>query len=199
MIMNEVKATKKALRKKALERRRAIGADEFERAGELLAQAALRRIEGLAAHSTVAAYISMGSEIPTLPMIAALQRRGMRVLVPRLGSGLDIGWGEMDDSSALETMPRTASGGIRPREPRGEVLGAEALRDASVVFVPALALDGSNMRLGRGGGWYDRALAQCGPHTRTVAICWPWERTSGPLPREDHDIAVDEALDLDDL
>ena len=115
MIMNEVKATKKALRKKALERRRAIGADEFERAGELLAQAALRRVEGLAAHSTVAAYISMGSEIPTLPMIAALQRRGMRVLVPRLGSGLDIGWGEMDDSNALETMPRTASGGIRPR------------------------------------------------------------------------------------
>lgn len=193
------KAAKKALRKAALARRRAIEPDEFERAGDLLMRAALRRVEGMPVRSTIAAYISMGTEIPTMPMVAALQQRGMRVLVPRLGSGLDIGWSELGDSGVLEPMPRTASGGMRPREPHSPVLGPDALREASMIFVPALVVDGSNMRLGRGGGWYDRALTERGPRARIVAVCWPWERTSEPLPRESHDIAVDEVLELGDM
>jgi 5-formyltetrahydrofolate cyclo-ligase len=197
--MDDAKATKKALRKAALARRRAIEPGELERAGELLMRAALRRVEGLPARSTLAAYVSMGTEIPTMPMIAALQQRSMRVLVPRLGSGLDIGWSELGDADVLESMPRTASGGMRPREPHSRVLGPDALHEASMIFVPALAVDGSNMRLGRGGGWYDRALTERGPHARIVAICWPWERTSEPLPCESHDVAVDEVLELGDM
>lgn len=38
------------------------------------------------------------------------------------------------------------------------VLPLEELQRADLVFIPALAVDESGTRLGRGGGWYDRAL-----------------------------------------
>lgn len=40
---------------------------------------------------TVAAYVSMGSEVETRPLLAWLLASRIRVLVPLLGSGLDIG------------------------------------------------------------------------------------------------------------
>lgn len=45
-------------------------------------------------------------------------------------------------------------------EPSGEPLGTEAVVEADVVLLPGLAVDGRGMRLGRGGGSYDRVLAR---------------------------------------
>ncbi|MCH4209037.1 5-formyltetrahydrofolate cyclo-ligase [Bifidobacterium sp.] len=189
-----ITAAKRALRHAALKRRRAVDDAHRTDAGERLARLAERHAANLTPHALVAAYVSMGTEVPTLPMIDALRTQGLRMLVPRLGSGLQIGWGELRDKAGLEPMPRTASGGLRPREPHGATLGPRALHDAELIIVPALAVDEQGSRLGRGGGWYDRALAERNTRARILAVCWPWEVVHGPLPRQDHDVPVDAVL-----
>lgn len=142
---------------------------------------------------TAAAYISMGSEIPTIPLLEYLRKHERRVLVPRLGSGRDIGWSEYDDREDLRSMPRTATGGIRPQEPSGRTLTAEAIEDTAIVFVPAFAIDLDGNRLGRGGGWYDRALRLCRQDTLKIGVCWDWEliEVHEAVPHETHDIPMD--------
>ena len=48
-------------------------------------------------------------------------------------------------------------------------------RSADLVLVPALAVDQSGLRLGRGGGSYDRALARVGAQVPTVALLYDSE------------------------
>ena len=64
-------------------------------------------------------------------------------------------------------------------------------------MVPALAVDPNGTRLGRGAGWYDRALQLKKPRAKVIGICWPWEITDSPLPAESHDIPVDYVLQID--
>ncbi|MCO6558841.1 MAG: hypothetical protein J6575_05400 [Bifidobacterium sp.] len=145
---------------------------------------------------TAAAYVSMGTEVPTLGLLDELGKRGLRVLVPRLGSGRDIRWSEYGGKSGLREMPRTATGGLRPAEPDGRTLGPEAIADAGIVFIPAFAIDLDGTRLGRGGGWYDQVLGLCRPDALKIGVCWDWEFTDRhhAVPSESHDIAVDAAL-----
>ena len=79
----------------------------------------------------------------------------------------------------------------RPDEPDTQTLGPAALGDADLVIVPALAVDAHGVRLGRGGGWYDRALTYRRGGVPVVAVCWPWECMADDLPRQSHDIPVD--------
>ena len=81
------------------------------------------------------------------------------------------------------------------REPAGPRLGPDAVADADVVLVPALAVDHAGTRLGRGGGYYDRALARVPAGVPVVALLHdgelvdalpadPWDRpvTAAVLP-----------------
>jgi 5-formyltetrahydrofolate cyclo-ligase len=58
------------------------------------------------------------------------------------------------------------------------------------VLVPALAVDRSGVRLGRGGGSYDRALASHRSHAPVIALLHPGELVED-LPAEPHDVRVD--------
>ncbi|KAB8294638.1 5-formyltetrahydrofolate cyclo-ligase [Bifidobacterium avesanii] len=141
---------------------------------------------------TVAAYVSMDTEIETRPLLRLLLDRHIRVLVPRLGSGLDVGWSELRSLDDLR-----APGPHRPAEPMdAPVLDASgALRDADMVILPALAvstLDGT--RLGRGGGWYDRAIAVPGMGAKANETEAPDEAVEPDSAAESDNTAVsDEA------
>jgi 5-formyltetrahydrofolate cyclo-ligase len=137
--------------------------------------------------SCVSVYASRRSEPGTLPLIEALHQRGVKVLIPLLGDGLQRGWGAYQGAADLiERAPG------RPPEPSGDFLPQEALREADVVIVPALAVDTTGTRLGQGGGWYDRALCDANPDAPIVALTFAGElrEATHPLPREDHDITV---------
>lgn len=136
----------------------------------------------------VSVYASRAHEPGTLPLIEALHARGVRVLIPRLGDGLQRGWSPYQGA---EDLIERAPG--RPPEPSGEFLPPQAIADAQVVIVPALAVDSGGTRLGQGGGWYDRALEGLDPRVPVIALTFAAE-FRGPdemrLPRESHDVGV---------
>ncbi|NEG90533.1 5-formyltetrahydrofolate cyclo-ligase [Bifidobacterium aerophilum] len=187
-------ADKRTLRRAAIARRKLTTDADRVAAGMRLAAAAEPLIAGLERGATVAAYVSMGSEVEMTPLLHALLDAGMRVLVPMLGRGLDVGWGVLDELDDLAD-----AGERRPQEPSGETLEADALHEAALVILPALSVDRSGTRLGRGGGWYDRALGYRGAGARTVAVCWPWEVVKTVLPHEPHDVPVDAVLTPDGM
>lgn len=192
---------KRELRHAAFARRRRVAADRRAAAGAALARAA-GALPLPDRGGTVAAYVSMGSEIETRPLLGTLLEAGLDVLVPMLGSGLDVGWGRLDALDALRRMDGRDAAHHRPDEPGSPTLPSRTLAEASLVLVPALAVDRTGTRLGRGGGWYDRALGLLAPRTPVIAVCWPWEVLApgaGTLPREAHDREVDGVLTPDGL
>ena len=104
--------------------------------------------------ATVAAYVSVGTEPGTGPLLDALVASGRRVILPLLLPDNDLDWAAYDGSDNL----RRAGRGLL--EPTGRALGADAVATADVVLTPGLAVDRSGMRIGRGGGSYDRALGR---------------------------------------
>ncbi len=81
-------------------------------------------------------------------------------------------------------------------EPSGERLGPDAVTAADVVLLPGLAVDGRGMRLGRGGGSYDRVLARLervGAHPALVVLLYDSEVVDH-VPTEAHDRPVRAAV-----
>ena len=131
---------------------------------------------------TVASYISIGSEPSTEVIHAALLAAGVQVLAPVLQPDGDLGW-------AVHTGALVPAGrGLQ--QPAGPDLGRDALAAAQIVLVPALAVDRRGVRLGRGGGSYDRALPRA--RALTIALLHDGELVDA-LPSEPHDIRVDAA------
>lgn len=127
-------------------------------AGLLIAVPEVRRA------ATVAAYVSVGREPGTGPLLDALVAAGKRVILPLLLPDNDLDWALYDGPGSLERAGR----GLL--EPLGQPLGREAVSTADAVVVPALAVDRAGMRMGRGGGSYDRALGRVPVGTFTCAV-----------------------------
>jgi 5-formyltetrahydrofolate cyclo-ligase len=76
---------------------------------------------------------------------------GAELLLPVLRDDLDLDWAPWTGADAL------VAAGRGMREPAGPRRGVSAVAGAELVVVPALAVDRRGLRLGRGGGSYDRA------------------------------------------
>ena len=136
-------------------------------------------------------FVEYGPGVGTFcrPILERMAARGVRVLLPVLGSGLQRDWAEY---AGADDLQQRSPG--RPPEPGGEPLGPAALADADVIIVPALAVDTSGARLGQGGGWYDRALEHARDDVLVIALTFPeevYEAGTRPLPHEPHDRHVD--------
>ena len=95
-------------------------------------------------------------EPPTLPLLAALHARGVRVLLPLLRDDLDLEWAVYDGDAGAAAC----EGPRGVLHPAGASLGLDGIAEAALVLAPALAVDAAGRRLGQGGGSYDRALTR---------------------------------------
>ncbi|MEV6481221.1 5-formyltetrahydrofolate cyclo-ligase [Streptomyces sp. NPDC051576] len=181
------------LRQELLAVRNRLTADDVRAAGRALADRALELPE-LARARTVAAYVSVGSEPGTLALLDALRARDVEVLLPVLLPDNDLDWGAYDGEGSLARVQH--GGRMALFEPSGERLGPDAVAAADVVLLPGLAVDGRGMRLGRGGGSYDRVLARlerAGAHPALVVLLYDSE-VVGRVPAEAHDRPVRAAV-----
>jgi 5-formyltetrahydrofolate cyclo-ligase len=173
-----LRSRKMALRRQLLTKRNNLNRLERDATASPLRDAVLSLPE-IQMAGTVAAYVSVGSEPDTRGLIFALWKRGTYVLLPLLRADNDLDWASYEGPDSLGPGPR---GLLEPTEPPR---GVPAITSADLVIVPALAVDRGGMRLGRGGGSYDRALARVGPAIPTVALIYDDELLdevpAGPL------------------
>ena len=119
--------------------------------------AVLDQALGATLPGTVAGYLSTGVEPGTLQLVGWLAAHGVEVLLPVLSRGREPAWAPYGGPDALQLGRH----GIL--EPTTEPLPDDGLHRAGLVLCPGLAANRRGDRLGRGGGWYDRALLTADP------------------------------------
>lgn len=174
---------KDLLRASVLAQRRLRSADERTAAAEAIAahilSAAFSRVP------CVATYLSTATEPGTGPLISGLLDRGTDVIVPVAAADFTLDWVRFTPDAT------TAVSAIGVPEPTGPRLGAAAIADAGLIVVPALGVDRTGCRLGRGAGYFDRAL----PHARAPVCALVFaDELVDHLPHEPHDVTVDLAV-----
>ena len=177
-----VAAEKAALRRRLLAGRARLSPDQRAAAARALRDAVLE-LPQVQMAGTIAAYYSLSSEPDTHGLVYALWKRGGYVLLPLLRPDADLDWASYEGPDSLRPGPR---GLAEPGEP---ARGMDAVTRADLVLVPALAVDRGGVRLGRGGGSYDRALARVAPGIPTIALLYDGELLD-EVPADDHDQRV---------
>ncbi len=132
---------------------------------------------------TVYGYLPYNQEVRTVPMLEQAIRDGKRVAVPKV-CGDTMRFVYMDDLSRVEV----GYAGIP--EPIDD--GPVADDPTALVLMPGLAFTRTGDRMGYGGGFYDRFLAE-EPNHPTVALCYHFQIVE-ELPTEEYDIPVDLVL-----
>jgi 5-formyltetrahydrofolate cyclo-ligase len=175
----EPAVAKDELRAALLGRRRARPTGERAAAADAVASALL---DGLRGVGTLAAFVPDPDEPGCGRLPDAYTELGARVLLPVIPTqGRVLEWAAY--TGELEAGRFGLSHPIGPR------LGPTAIGTADAVVVPALAVDRVGIRLGRGGGYYDRALVHARPDAVLVTVVFDDERVDR-LPREVHDRPV---------
>ena len=161
MVKGMATASKALLREKLLAARRCVADDVRVAEARMLSE----QLEpAVTAGSTVCAYLPVGTEPGSIGMLDMLLRRSGRVLLPVARTSADdmplpLRWGEYRKGALIP-------GPWGLLEPPGPALPVSALAEATLVIVPALAVDRRGVRLGRGRGFYDRSLSGRNPRAR---------------------------------
>jgi len=177
-----VAVDKGTLRRRLIAARADMPADDRAAAGRLIRDHVLS-LPQVAAAGTIAAYYSVGTEPATRSLVYALWKRGSYVVLPIMAPDGDLDWASYEGPDSLVPGPR---GLLQPAEPPR---GVGTVSRADVVLAPAVAVDRSGNRLGRGAGSYDRALARVGEQVPVIAVLYDTELLEA-VPVEPHDRAV---------
>ena len=172
-----VPEAKRAARREAAARRDAAHDAAAERAANDHLAAFLRG----EAPAVISGYMPIGSEISPLAAMTALGARARLCLPVVEGKGRPLSFRIWTPGAALT---EGAFGVEIPAE------GAQATPDA--LIVPLLAFDRAGYRLGYGGGFYDRTLAELSARGRVLAVGLAFAaQEMAELPREGTDRALD--------
>ena len=138
----------------------------------ILSKGICRRILGCPQYrdaQTVAAFVSLPTEPDTIDILTHALHLGKKVILPRVEAGNDpmTFWKIADTDKDVKTEPPF---GIR--QPLPDRCQKVDLNEADLLLVPGLAFDKHCRRLGRGKGYYDRALAKLDPSPKIMGLAF---------------------------
>jgi 5-formyltetrahydrofolate cyclo-ligase len=125
----------------------------------------------------------MATEPPTDQLRTNLRDLGKEVALPIMKPGNSLAWG-FDGTDLVKN-----SYGIFEPMP-----AAIDIASASAILIPALRVGRDGSRLGRGAGYYDRALANVPTHATggPIRICLVFDdEVDESVPSEPHDALID--------
>ena len=174
---------KRAARRHFESLRRSLSFSEVSAAGALAAERAVAWVRGTTSR-TVALFAAQPFELPTAPILGALQAHEIAVVFPRVRKGDRVlAWYRVTEWSQLEP------GTIGLLEPRRE-LPEVNLADIECFIVPGVAFGRDGSRLGRGGGYYDATLAARRSGARTLGLGLDLSVVEA-LPVDAHDVFIE--------
>jgi 5-formyltetrahydrofolate cyclo-ligase len=154
---------------------------------DVIAEKIIRRSDFTSA-TCVLAYNSFGSELETESLLTSVLTT-KRLVFPRINRNTR----KLDLYEICDLRTQLTAGPWGIREPRVDVCRKVHLDEVDFIVVPGLAFSARGDRLGYGGGYYDRLLANCRPQTKRVAGAFSIQ-VFDSIPVDDHDIAVDEVV-----
>jgi len=172
--------TKAALRERAKEARLLLSPSQIAEYSRSITERLLDILDGF---TTVMVYAAKAPEVETSGLIADLNRRGVRVVVPiieRETHTLRLSY--LPDPSVL--VPST----FNVPEPIGHELPARP-EEIEAVVIPMLAFDAEGNRLGYGAGYYDRFLCRY-PHPQKIGIAFSCQQAES-IPTDQNDVKMD--------
>ena len=125
----------------------------------------------------------IGSEIDTRAIVEHCRHVGKQLVLPRVVRGHPML--QLKRVSALEGLVAGVWGIL---EPTAEALTVEPC-DLDFILAPGLAFDRACNRLGYGGGYFDRLLAQLTPRTHVGALAYDCQIIES-VPHAAHDLPV---------
>ena len=173
---------KKELRKQIRELKRAMTEEQIVSASQRLGELFLAS-DFYKNAKTIYGYLPYNQEVRTVPMLERALQEGKRVAVPKV-------YGEEMKFIYIENLSAVEKGYAGIPEPVAD----EPVADdpTALVLMPGLAFDPEGHRIGYGGGFYDRFLAE-EPNHPTVALCYGFQ-VLPKLETEEFDIPVDVVL-----
>ena len=173
---------KGTLRKMIREQKRAMAEEQIvsasQRLGELFLGSELYQNA-----ATIYGYLPYNQEVRTTPMLEQALKDGKRVAVPKV-------YGDEMKFIYLTDLTQVEKGFAGIPEPIAD--GEVADDPTALVLMPGLAFTKEGYRMGYGGGFYDKFLAQEPDHP-TLALCYGFQMVD-ELPVEEYDIPVDVVL-----
>ena len=130
----------------------------------------------------VTCFVSMATELPTMQLRSKLRELGKDIALPIMQPGNSLAWG-FDGVDLVKN-----SYGIY--EPASAEID---ISSASAILIPALRVGRDGSRLGRGAGYYDRALANIPLHEvgGPLRISLVFEdEVDDSVPSEPHDALI---------
>lgn len=173
-----------SLRKELLGRRDAIPPEVRRIKDRLVLEKIISLDEVTGAHALLL-FASFRSEVDTHEMMRALLAAGKRVIVPKVDKEKHTLL-LYEISNVDELVP----GYMGIPEPPVSAGAAQAdVSGVDVVIIPGAGFDPAGNRIGYGGGYYDRLLAEMKGKIPIVAPAYE-EQMVGSIPAEPHDIMV---------
>jgi 5-formyltetrahydrofolate cyclo-ligase len=160
--------TRNALRQAARSRRSALAPQTWLCWSRLIQARVLELPQYLAATS-VALYSPVDNEVETRAILDHALRQRKKIFYPK-HSGKDFPM-----FIRVFSEGDFIAGPYGISEPAGNVRLTDADREGLAVIVPGLVFDRRGYRLGRGGGWYDRALCWLGQRGFIVGLAYEFQ------------------------
>lgn len=132
---------------------------------------------------TIYGYLPYNQEVRTIPMLEQALKDGKKVAVPKV-------YGEQMKFIYIQDFSQVEKGYAGIPEPIADQPVAHD--QTALVLMPGLAFDREGHRIGYGGGFYDRFLAE-EPNHPTLALCYEFQMQPH-LETEEFDIPVDTVL-----
>lgn len=171
---------KKAFRRQA----KAVRLDAFHEhphAGADIAQQLLKL--SLPKAAAISAFWPLAEELDTLPLLHALHDQGHPMLLPvMLGTGKPLEFARWQPGDVLK---QAAFNTLEPSDDKARMT-------PDIMLCPLLAFDRQGYRMGYGGGFYDRSIAQLQAQGQllTIGVAFAAQEVAA-VPRGEYDMPLD--------